>query len=166
MTDLALRKKSDHRLWRSSVIAVLSFVWMVSLQTRGVTEDAVFQRAINYVFTGRIDPKNHPEVVDQKSCLVVIPEPNLNRYARYYLNRFKMDVSRISKKYTGRQVFYELEVEGDDIIVEYLKADKRTVELGFKSAHISLPGNIEQTEKALKLIFAEHCKAEKPGSPF
>lgn len=163
MTDLALRKRSGHDLWWFSVIAV-AFFWMASPQA--MTEDDVFQRAINYVFTGQIDPKNHPELVNEKSCIVVIPESNLNRYVRYYLSRFKMDVSRISKKYTGRQVFYELEVEGDDIIVEYLNADKRTVQFGFKSAHIPLPGNIEQTEKALKLIFAEHCKSDKPGSPF
>jgi hypothetical protein len=164
MTGLALRKRSRIRL--SATIAVASFLWVVPLQTRAMTEDDVFQRAINYVFTGQIDPKDHPEIVDQRSCIVVMPEPNFNRYARYYLNRFKMDGSRISKKYSGRQVFYELEVEGGDIIFEYLKADKTTVEFGLKSAHISLPGNIDQTEKAPKLIFAAYCKADKPKSPF
>jgi hypothetical protein len=104
--------------------------------------------------------------VDPKNCIVVVPEPDLNRYARYYLNRFKMDVSRISKKYAGRQVLYELEVEGDDVILEFLKADKATVNFGFKSAHISLPGNIERTEKALHLVFDGHCKADQPKSPF
>jgi hypothetical protein len=59
-----------------------------------------------------------------------------------------------------------LEVQGDDILLEYLSADKRTVAYGFKSAQISLPGNIDQTEKALKIIFAEHCKSDKPKSPF
>ena len=77
-----------------------------------------------------------------------------------------MDVSRISKKYAGRRVFYELEVEGDNIIFQSLKADKRTVEFGLRSAHISLPGDIDQTEKALKLVFSEHCKPDKPLSPF
>ena len=104
--------------------------------------------------------------MDPKACIVVLPEPDLNRYARYYLNRFKMDVSRISKKYAGRQVLYELEVEGDDTILEYLKADKKTVNYGFKSAHIALPGNIERTEKALHLVFSEHCKADQPKLPF
>jgi hypothetical protein len=166
MTGLALCKKNGHRTGLSLAIAATSILWMASLQTRAMTEDDVFQQAINYVFTGRIDPKDGPEIVDQKSCIVVIPEPDLNRYARYYLNRFKMDVSRISKKYAGRQVFYELEVEGDDVVLEYLKADKTTVNFGFKSAHISLPGNIDQTERALHLIFAEHCKADRPKSPF
>jgi len=77
-----------------------------------------------------------------------------------------MDVSRISKKYTGTEVVYELEVEGDGILLEYLKADKMTVDYGFRSAHISLPGNIDQTERALHLIFANFCKAEKPKPPF
>jgi hypothetical protein len=164
MTGLALRKRSGHMIRLSLAIAVASFHWMVPLQTRPMSEDDVFQQAINYIFTGRIDPKDYPEIVDRKSCIIVIPEPNLNRYARYYLNRFKMDVSRISKKYSGRQIFYELEVEGDDIIFEYLKSDKTTVEFGFKSAHISLPGNFDQTEKALKLVFTEHCKPDKPKS--
>jgi hypothetical protein len=166
MAGLALPNKCGHKIRMSLAIAVASFLWMFPPQTRAMTDDDVFQQAINYVFTGRIDPKDGPEIVDQKSCIVVIPEPNLNRYARYYLKRFKMDASRISKTYAGRQIFYEWEVEGDDVILEYLKADKTTVDFGFKSAHISLPGNVDQTEKALHLVFAEHCKADKPKSPF
>jgi len=77
-----------------------------------------------------------------------------------------MDAARISKKYSGAQTLYQLEVEGDDVLLEYLKIDKTTVDYGFKSAHISLPGNIDQTEKAIRIIFGEHCKAEKPKSPF
>jgi hypothetical protein len=167
MTGLTLRKRSNHN--RLSVaIAVALFPWMASLQTRAMTEDDVFQQAINYIFTGQIDPnpKHQPEIVDRKTCVVVVPKPNINGYARYYLNRFKMDVSRISKRYAGRRVFYELEVEGDDIIFESLKADKTTVEFGLRSAHISLPGNIDQTEKALKLVFAEYCKPDKLKSLF
>jgi hypothetical protein len=166
MTGLALGNRRGPKIRLSVAIAVAAFLWVVPVQTRPIIEDDVFQQAINYIFTGRIDPKDYPEIVDRKSCIVVIPEPNLNRYARYYLNRFKMDASRISKKYAGKQVFYELEVEGDDIILEYLKADKTTVALGFRSAHISLPGNIDQTEKALKLTFTEHCKGDMPKSPF
>jgi hypothetical protein len=63
-------------------------------------------------------------------------------------------------------VSYELEVEGDSVILEFLKFDKKTVDYGFKTAHIALPGNIERTEKALALIFAEYCKVEKPKTPF
>jgi len=126
----------------------------------------VFQQAINYVFAGSIDPTDGPEIMDRKACVVLVPEPKFNRYARYYLSRFKMDVARISKKYAGSQVLYELEVEGDTVIFEYLKADKTTVDYGFKSAHIPLPGNIDQTERALALIFSEYCKAAKPKGPF
>jgi hypothetical protein len=40
------------------------------------------------------------------------------------------------------------------------------VDYGFRSAHIPLPGDPEQTEKALALIFSQYCKAERPRSPF
>ena len=166
MTGLALWTRSGPRVWLSLAVAAASILALVPLQTRAMSEDDVFQQAVNYIFTGRIDPKDGPAIVDPKACIVVLPEPDLNRYARYYLNRFKMDVSRISKKYAGRQVLYELEVEGDEVILEFLKADKTTVNFGFKSAHISLPGNIDRTEKALHLVFDGHCKADQPKSPF
>ena len=165
MTGLALLNKSGHKFRLSLAIAVASFLWTITLQTRAVPEDDVFQQAVNYVFTGKIDPGAGPEIVDRKSCVVVVPE-KFGGYARYYLTRFKMDDARISNKYSGREVSYELEVAGDDILVEYLKIDKTTVDYGFKSAHISLPGNIDQIKRALQLIFAEYCKADKPKSPF
>ena len=158
-------KNCFHKIVPSLGVAAF-FLWAVDLEKCAIAADDAFQRAINYVFTGKIDPKDGPEIVDRESCIVVVPEPKFSRYTRYYLNRFKMDVARVSKKYAGRQVLYELEVEGDDVIFEYLKADKTTADYGFKSAHISLPGNIDQTEKALQLIFAEHCKAGKLESPF
>ena len=37
-------------------------------------DDDVFQQAVNYVFTGKIDPGAGPEIVDRKSCVVVVPE--------------------------------------------------------------------------------------------
>ena len=166
MTGLALLNKSCHKIRLLLHIAVVSFFWTVTLQTRAVAEDDVFQQAVNYVFTGRIDPRDGPDIVDRKSCIVVVPDPKFKRYARYYLSRFKMDAARVSKKYSGREISYELEVDGDDVLLEYLNIDKTTVDYRFKSAHISLPGNIDQTEKALRLIFAEHCKADKPKTPF
>jgi hypothetical protein len=147
-------------------IAAVCFFGMAPLQLRAMADDDVFQHAVNYVFTGRIDPQDSPEIVDRKSCVVVVADPKNKRYIRYYLGRFKMDVSRISKTYSGRQTFYVLEVEGDDVIVEYLNLDKMGVVNRFKSAQISLPGNIAQTEKALHLIFSEHCKADDPKPPF
>jgi hypothetical protein len=163
MTGLALLNKSGHKFRLSLGIAVASFLWTIALQTRAVPEDDVFQQAVNYVFTGRIDPQAGPEIIDRKSCVVVVPVSKFGGYARYYLTRFK---ARISNKYSGREISYELEVAGDDVLVEYLKIDKTTVDYGFKSAHISLPGNIDQTKRALRLIFAEYCKADKPKSPF
>ena len=167
MTGLALLNKSGHKFRLSLAIAVAAFLWTIDLQARAVPEDDdVFEQAVNYVFTGRIDPQAGPEIVDRKSCVVVVPVPKFGGYARYYLTRFKMDEARISNKYSGREISYELEVDGDEVLVEYLKIDKTTVDYGFKSAHISLPGNIDQTKKALRLIFAEYCKADKPKSPF
>jgi hypothetical protein len=150
----------------SLAIAAAAFFGAAALQLRAMAEDDAFQHAVNYMFTGRVDPQDSPEIVDRKSCVVVVSDPKNKRYIRYYLSRFKMDVSRISKTYSGRQTFYTLEVEGDDVIIEYLNLDKTTVVSRYKSAQISLPGNIAQTEKALHLIFNEHCKADNPKPPF
>ncbi len=43
-----------------------------------------------------------------------------------------MDTSRISKIYSGQQISYVLEVEGDDIVVEHLNSDKTSVARGFQ----------------------------------
>jgi hypothetical protein len=157
---------SCHNIRLYLALAAVSLLSAAPLQSRAAAEDDMLQRAVNYVFTGRIDPLDGPAIVDRKSCVVVVPDPQFKRYIRYYLIRFKMDESRISKLYSGSKVSYELEVGGDDIIVEYLKIDKTTIDFGLKSVHISLPGNIDQTEKALHLIFSEYCKPEKPKTPF
>ena len=166
MTGSAPAHESCRKFGWSLAVAAAAFFWMIPPPARAAAENDVFQQAVNYVFTGKIDPSDGPEIVDRKSCVVVVPDPKFKRYARYYLSRFKMDISRISKKYSGPQILYELDVEGDDVLLEYLNADKTTVAYGFKSAHISLPGNIDQIEKALRLIFADRCKADKPKSPF
>jgi hypothetical protein len=95
-----------------------------------------------------------------------VHEPQFHRSERYYLKRFNMDGAQVAKRYAGSRVLYELDVNGDDIILEFLKADNTTVDYGFRSAHIPLPGDIAQTEKALRLIYAEHCKTEKAKPPF
>ena len=141
------------------------FILLVPLRGQAVADDAL-QAAVNYVFTGKIAPENGPKIVDLKSCVVVIPDQKFKRYVRYYLSRFKMDGSRISKTYSGRQTKYTLEVDGDDAIIEYLSLDQATVTNGYKSAQIPLPGNIDQTERALHLIFTEHCKSDEPKAPF
>lgn len=166
MAGLVRSIRSGHRIRLLLAVAAASFSWSLPPQARAAAEDDVFQQAVNYVFTGRIDPRDGPEIVDRKSCVVVVPDPKYKRYARYYLSRFKMDIARISKKYAGPQILYELEVQADDILLEYLNADKKTVAYGFKSAQISLPGDIDQTERALKLIFTGHCKSDRPKAPF
>jgi hypothetical protein len=149
-----------------ALVLASSSPWTVVAQGRAADAEDRFQHAVNYVFTGKVDPPNGPQIVDRKACVVVLAEPKFNRYARYYLSRFKMDAARISKKYAGSQTLYELEVEGDDAVLEYLKADKTTVDYGFRSAHISLPGDPDQTDKALQLIFSQYCKVERPRNPF
>jgi hypothetical protein len=166
MARLALPSGTCQKLKSCSALAVVFFLWLVPQQTRARAEDDRFQQAVNYVFTGTIAPKDGPEIVDRKSCVVMVPDPKFKRYARYHLSRFKMDISRIMKKYSGPQILYELEVEGDDVLLEFVNLDKTTVAYGFKSAHISLPGNFDQTEKALQIIFSEYCKPDKPKAPF
>ena len=126
----------------------------------------MFQKAVNYVFTGRIDPPDAPEIVNLNSCVVVVHDLKYQRYVRYYLSRFKMDVSRISKEYSGSQISYVLEVEGDEVIIEFLNGDRTSVAYGLKSAQISLPGDIDQTQRALRYIFDGHCRPERPKAPF
>jgi hypothetical protein len=63
--------------------SVASFLWTVTLQTRAVPKDDVFQQAVNYLFTGKIDPGAGPEIVDRKSCVVVVPE----KFGGYALDR-------------------------------------------------------------------------------
>jgi len=147
-------------------VAAVSLLGTAPLQIRAATEDDVFQLAINYVLTGKIDPQDPPEIVDRKSCIVLAFDSKFKTYIRYYLRHFKMDTARISKTYSGQQIFYVLEIDGDDIVVEHLNPDKATAARGFKSAQISLPGNIDQSEKALRLIFADYCRADKPKPPF
>jgi hypothetical protein len=76
-----------------------------------------------------------------------------------------MDTARFTKKYAGTQTLYELDVDGDTPIIEYLAMDKKTITQSYKSAQIPLPGNIDQTQKALQII-TRQCKSDQPKSPF
>jgi hypothetical protein len=147
-------------------LSILLVLWLAPIRYCAAAQDDLFQNAVNYVFTGRIDPQEPPEIVDRKSCIVVMRDPKFKRYIRYYLSRFRMDTAGFPKTYAGSQVLYELDVASDNILIEYLDMDKTTVQRGYKSAHIPLPGNIDQTQKALKIIFADYCKAERPKDPF
>ena len=166
MLGLTLSNESGRNFRRSSTVAAALLFGVVSLQTPALSEADVFQQAVNYVFAGNIDPQDAPEIVDRKSCVVVLRDPRFNRYIRYYLSRFNMDDATFGKKYSGSRSYYELDVKGDDVVFEYLNLDKKTVIQGYRSAQIPLPGDIDQTQKALRIIFTDHCKAQKPKAPF
>ncbi|TMJ04285.1 MAG: hypothetical protein E6G97_07210 [Alphaproteobacteria bacterium] len=144
----------------------MAFLGLVSLPPPALAEADVFQQAVNYVFTGQVDPQGGPEIVDRRSCIVVVRDPRFNRYIRYYLSRFKMDDALFDKTYAGSRVLYEVNVKGDDTVIEYLTPDKSAVIQGYRSAQIPLPGDIDQTRKALRIIFTDYCKAETPKTPF
>ncbi len=130
-------------------------------------KDDLFQLAVNYVFMGKTDPSDKPEIVDRKSCVVVVLDSQFKRYVKYYLGRMRPDAARISKTYSGpKGITYVWEVDSDgDNVVEYLNPDK-TVAFGQKTAQIALPGEIDQTERAIRLIFSDYCKRDKPKLPF
>lgn len=166
MAGLVPQNEHGQPIGRSFAVAAISAFFAVFLQTPALAETSVFQQALNYVFTGTIDPQNGPEIVDQNACIIVLHDPKYNRYIRYYFSRFRMDNAFFDKKYSGSRVYYELDVKGDDFVIEYLNLDKKTVVQGYRSAQIPLPGDIDQTRKALGIVFADHCKAEKPRAPF
>jgi hypothetical protein len=147
-------------------VVLIVVIWTVSLQQVAANETDLFQEAVNYVFTGMTDPSDVPEIVDRRSCIVLMRDPKYKRYIRYHLKRFKMDTANFSKIYAGSRTLYSLEVAGDDVILEYLDMDKTTVSQAYKSAQIPLPGNFDQTQKALKIIFTNYCKADQLETPF
>ena len=148
---------------RALVIAVMVLASIV-LRAGASAESDRLQQAITYVFTGSIDPQNHIEITDRKRCVVVVSEPETRRSVRYYLSRFKPDSFRFEKRYVGRTPTYQLYVEGDDDVVEFLNPDM-TVSHGHHTARFPLPGDIDQSQRALRLI-AQECKAEKPKPLF
>jgi len=127
----------------------------------------LFQQAVGYVFTGRVDPSEPVEIVDRKTCVVIVADSRFNRLVRYYLGRFDMDHARFNTRYSGARAFYELDVRGDDVILEYLDPKTRVVLQSYRSAQIALPGGMEQTRRALDVVFAEgNCKSAEPKVPF
>ena len=108
-------------------VVVVTGVSAACPRIEALAEADLLQQAINYVFTGTTDPKEGPEIADRKSCIVVIRDPRFPRFIRYYLSRFRPDNTRIGKKYAGVRTQYELDVESDSIIIEYLSLDKATV---------------------------------------
>ena len=158
MVERAAKNDKARRCLAGGVVV---FFWIVPLQIRALAEDDPLQKAVNYLFTGRNDPQDAPEILDRKSCVVVVPDPKSKRSIRYYLGRFKIDTAFINKTYAGSETIYSLEVKSAEVIVEYLDLGKTTVLHGHKSAQISLPGDIDQTNKALASI-ASLCRNGKP----
>ncbi|MGA7026835.1 MAG: hypothetical protein WB036_29230 [Pseudolabrys sp.] len=140
---------------------VVVFLWIVSQQIRALAEDDPLQKAVNYLFTGRNNPQDAPEILDRKSCVVVVSDPKSKQPTRYYLGRFRMDTAFINKTYASSDTAYSLDVKGAEVIVEYLDLDKSTVLHGHKSAQISLPGDTDPTNAALALI-ASLCTNGNP----
>ena len=159
-------REGRHMLRHFLVVAAAALLWTAWLQASAGAEDDVFQQAVNYVFTGAIDPQDAPEITDRKSCVVVLPDPKWKRFVRYYLARLGLDEPRITSTYSGRQAHYQLDIESDQVVVEYLNLDKKTVVNGYKSAQIPLPGNIDQTRKAFQLIAARCKRDDAPKLPF
>jgi hypothetical protein len=151
---------TQHRVRVLAAAVLLLIGWRSS----PMAEADALQQAINYVFTGRVDPASEPAIVDRDACIVLVPEPVNRRSVRYYLGRFRMDLAQVEKIYAGRLPTYRLSVEGDDDVVEFLNPDK-TVAHGHRTAQIPLPGEIELTQRALRLI-AERCKGQRPKPPF
>jgi hypothetical protein len=97
--------------------------------------------------------------------VVVVQDPRYKRYIRYYLGRFRIEDALFDKRYSGSRESYVLDVRGDDVIVEYLNTDKQTVAQSYRSAQIPLPGDIDQTRKALQIV-SDGCKSKKSNTPF
>lgn len=150
---------------RLLTVAAVAFLWAVPLQTRAPADDDPLQKAVNYLFTGQIDPQDAPEILDRKSCVVVVADPKFKRYVKYYLGRVGLDTAFINKTYAGPEILYSLDIKSADVIVEYLDLDKTTVLHRQKSAQIFMPGDIDQTNLAMKLI-AGRCKTDKPKIQF
>jgi hypothetical protein len=155
------RAAKNDRVRRFLAGGVVVFLWIIPPQIRALAEDDPLQKAVNYLFTGTNNPQDAPEILDRKSCVVVVPDPKSKQSIRYYLGRFRLDTALINKTYAGSETVYSLDVKGAEVIVEYLDLDKSTVLHGHKSAQISLPGDIDQTNTALALI-ASLCTNGKP----
>jgi hypothetical protein len=150
---------------RMETVAAAAVVALMSVLTPLASADNdVLMQAINYVFTGRIDPERGPELVDRNACVVTVPAPGGTRAVRYHLSRFRLDAPRFEKVYVGRTPNYRLVAEGDDNVVEFLNPDKSVLH-GQRTVQIPLPGDFEQSQRALRVI-AERCKATRPKPSF
>jgi hypothetical protein len=165
MTGAGPEKKTVQTGIWPAIVAAVALLGIVSGEAAAPKAD-VLQQALNYVFIGKVDPRNGVEIADRKACVIVMPDPKYRRYIRYYLGRFTLDDALFAKRYSGSRVLYQLNVKADDVVLEYLAPDKKTVTAGYRSAQIPLPGDIEPTRKALEIIFRDYCKPEEQKTPF
>jgi len=161
-----MNRARSRKTARCLLAAAAGMLCLASQHHPAHAEVDVLQQAINYVFTGSVDPKDPPEITDRKSCVVVVADPKWKRFIRYHLGRAGLDDPRIDSTYAGRQVLYQLDAQSDQVVVEYLGLDKTTVVNGYKSAQIALPGNIDQTKKALQLLAVRCARDDAPKLPF
>ena len=159
---------SMHRMVRHigavMACAALALLPMTMPTPRALAESDVLQQAINYIFTGRIDPQDAPTITDRASCVVLVADPRNKRSIRYYLGRFKLDPPQFETTYSGRTPNYTLAVEGDDDVVEFLNPDM-SVAHGHRTVRIALAGDLDESQRALRLI-SEQCKPRKPKTLF
>ena len=67
MAGLVPQNERGYTIGWSLAAAVIWVFCAAFRQTPALAEASVFQQALNYVFTGKIDPQNGPEIVDQDS---------------------------------------------------------------------------------------------------
>lgn len=160
MSELTLRQGRHIR----AVTAAAAVAWLPMSGPPALANDDVLQQAINYVFTGRIDPESGPRIVERDGCVVAVVDPGSKRTIRYHLSRFRLDSPRFEKVYAGRTPNYRLVAEGDDNVIEFLNPDM-TVSHGHRTVQIPLPGDFDQSQRALRVI-AEQCKPKRPKPLF
>jgi hypothetical protein len=149
------------------MIGLAALAWLAAGGVAVAAPADLFQQAVAYIFTGRVDPPEPVEIVDRKACIVIVPDARFKRLVRYHLASFDMDHARFNTRYSGTRAVYELDVRGDDVILEYLDPLSRNVLQSYRSAQIALPGAIEQTRRALDVVFAEeNCKPPAQKTPF
>src|SRR5438034_859346 len=77
----------SHRRHKWKLAGAIICTCLVAPLDHAVPEDDRFQVAVNYIFTGKTDPSDKPEIIDRKSCVVMLPESQNKRYVKYYLGQ-------------------------------------------------------------------------------
>ena len=119
------RAAKNDRVRRCLAGGVVGFLWIVPLQIRALTEDDPLQKAVNYLFTGRNDPQDAPEILDRKSCVVVVPDSKSKQTIRYYLGRFRMDTA--FEQYPGVKEAAGRTTEAQSGVLRYARSQHRTL---------------------------------------